>query len=332
MDESQTDTKYSTPATLRPTFSASMFGDFLSPPVIDDCRQGHQADQGETHRRSFVLRLDQRLREQRESANQTSAETADHIVAQTASSMMVPDELDGSNSRSRGLELRPYHPLMNSVTCAVCSRNSMETPPQTHPRVSRCFCQERGSTTSGFEQCSEFDHRLPLASTPAQEESHWMQSEPTTRLSSDSPYERFVLQGPEESSILDLSMDEDLDEGQPGRRIHLRPKKNASRSNSASPAMSSPSSTSLLEETDFIMDFPTNVPNFAHFSGAPVALEPASTAAQRAAVASAPLLPVMSPEVCKPTASITALQQIPTLALSPDEAISGDNRWKTPMS
>jgi hypothetical protein len=93
--------------------------------------------------------------------------------------------------------------------------------------------------------------------------------------------------------------------------------------------MSSPSSTSLLEETDFIMDFPSSAPNLAHFTGAPVALEPE---APRAAVASAPLLPVMSPEVCKPTASRTALQQIPALAFFPNEAMAGDSRLKTPMS
>ena len=202
MNPSPCDTTFSTPANVRPTLNPAVLGDLMSSPSIT------AADQ---QRRSFVLRMDQALRKQRESAEQQSAEQTDHLTTPAGDNMFVPNNLEKGTSKPASLGLRSYRSPSSQISFAVCAKESMATPPQ------------RGD--SAQYSCVHQD------------------------LAMNSPYNRFVhLEGAEElaDSPLDRSIDySDIMEDDDGRigRIQLRPKMHRHYPNVASPMHSIVSSS-----------------------------------------------------------------------------------------
>lgn len=300
------DVNYSTPANLRQTVNSAMFGEMLSPPcMFTGNNNGSRPDllepQLEYQRRSFVVRMDQQLREQREEVEYQQAEHADQIVP-FGSMLGVPNEDDLEDSQERRttttLPLRPYyrHPDTPLQTCSACARLSMETPPP-NGGVKALQCQQcRGYTPSSAADESSLRPMQVIVDLGA---------------CASTPQDRFVLQGPgyEMDSDMDESLDGEMQLLQQPRRIQLRPKM---RSESTSPILSISSSTSMIEETDFVTTF-VDVNNNITVSSTPVVIERTAPSISSSSMAArplftAPLLPLMSPENSRPSISRAPLQ------------------------
>jgi hypothetical protein len=345
---------FSTPANLRPVMNAAMFGDFISPPamMLPNARwseqEQHQLHLNTEQWSSSILRMDQRLRQQREEVELQQAERSDQVISAAGLDMFVPreddlaDVLDFSARRST-LPLRPFFrpPSTPIQVCAACAKLSMETPPPP-------------STTTPTRRSLQCVQCRQLASSAGSSSSHEQQTTPLREPLGpiqmvvnrqfvcsnnncddiNTPSDEFVLQGPgDENHAFDLSMDSEMEDAdfnitheQQPRRISLRPKMQlANRSQSSSPLLSTSSSSSIIEETDFVDTFEMNNDDVAiAISTAVDALPPPPgpppAAAARPSVA--PFLPLMSPDNSRPLFGRGALLQIrvPPVAsyLTPD--------------
>jgi len=300
------DTTFSTPANVR---------SMLNPTICDDSMPSPSMTASDQQRRSFVLRMDQALRKQRESTEQQLAEQIGHLTTLAGDSMFVPDELEKGRSRPASLSLRSYRSPSPQISCPACAKGSMETPPQ-HGVSARCSCSHQ---------------------EPSMPRAFLLRTPPTM----SSPCNHFVhLQGVEElaGSSLDVSIDYfdimDDDDEQPCR-IQLRPKMR-NYSNSASPMLSiASSSSSWAEDTAFFGDallFNTFAPPPSltprRISGgsawSPLAtphLAPHLASGDSARPTLAPVFPHMAPKNSPSTidATLGGSLDVPMLALTPQD-------------
>lgn len=133
--------------------------------------------------------------------------------------MFVPEELEQGQSYTTTLSLRPYRPLSLPISCLVCARQSMITPPQRGAIKSQCSCVRRELPLP----------REPLLQMPLRVECRYVMR---------SACNLFVREGPEElaGSPLDLVKGTGVDNGEEQRNhIRRRPKMQCNRTSSSSP-------------------------------------------------------------------------------------------------
>ena len=183
--------------------------------------------------RSFVLRKDQQLRMQRASAIE-QRQSAEHIDRLANQEKFFPDEVEQGRQQTTRMSLRSsrHPPLLTWST---------ETSPQRVISSVECTFGRQIEPAGPWEPIQKMSINVDL-------------------LTAMSPScDGFFLQKPDESadSPMDLILDS-YDESRNGRHraIQLLPKMSRNHDNSCSPMESMSSSSSWLEEKDFVEDEP----------------------------------------------------------------------------
>ena len=177
------------------------------------------------HRRSLIVELDQRHRQQREECDRHATEsmfdTVSAVLNRMDATILLPrsDAMreQGTPSGVNRLRLRPNRSIFSTPTsCAACARGSTSTPRRASNAATPSFslpgcnyCQRRDVfwlANANTAPKSPIDLELPL----------------------DNESEVFFLQAPDESCMsIGSSSDEDDICSKSRPRIHLRPKMNS---------------------------------------------------------------------------------------------------------